>query len=81
MAFNMPAYYNTTMKPVSDNSLSTYSFQPKEVPESNSKRMGTRSDVPWLISRSRMEEAKGAQDTSISWQQMESHTQLGGGGK
>ena len=56
-------------------------FQPKVVPEPNLKRMGTGSDVPWRISRSRMEEAKGAKDTSISWQQMESHTRPGGGGK
>ena len=81
MAFNMPACYNAAMKPVSDNSLSTHSFQPKEVLDLNLKRIGMGSDVPWHISRLGMEEAKGAQETSVSRRQMESHTRLNGRGK
>ena len=40
MAFNTPAQCNASVKPLSDNSLSTHSFQPKVVLDPNSKRMG-----------------------------------------
>ena len=52
MAFNTPAGCSNPIKPVSDNSLSTHSFQPKAVPDPNSKRMGTGSKVPWQMTRS-----------------------------
>ena len=81
IAFNTSAYYNVAMKTISANSSSTHSFQPKEVPDPNLKRMGIGSEVPWHVSRSGIEEAKGAQDTSMSWQQMESHTRPDGGDK
>ena len=64
MAFNMPDYCSAAMKPVLENSLSTYSFQPKEVSDPNSKRMGTGSEVPWRISISGIEEAKGVTTAS-----------------
>ena len=67
MAFNTPDCYNAAIKPTLDNSVSTHSFQPKDIPDPNSKRMGTGSEVPWRISRSGIEEAKGAQETPVSW--------------
>jgi len=61
------------MKTMSDNSLSAYSVQPKEVLDLNSKRIGMGSEVPWRMSRLGIEEAKGAQDTFVLWWQIESH--------
>ena len=58
MAFNTLACY--PMKLVSDNSLSTYSLQPKAVLDPNSKWIGTGSEVPWRMTISRIEEANGA---------------------
>ena len=81
MAFNTPAHYNAAMKPLSDNSSSAYSFQLKEIPNPNSKRIGTGSEVPWCMMRSGIEEAKGAQDTSLLQRQMESHIRPDGKGK
>ena len=60
MAFNMLACCNAAMKPISYNSVSTHSLQPKEVLDPNSKRIGTGNEVPWQISRSGMVEAKEA---------------------
>ena len=52
MAFNTPVGCSNPIKPVSDSSLSTHSFQPRAVPDPNSKRMGTGSKVPWQMTRS-----------------------------
>jgi len=60
MAFKTPARYNNPMELMSDNSLSTHSFQPKVVPDPNSKWIGTRSEVPWRMTRSGIEEANKA---------------------
>ena len=46
IAFNTPARYSKPIKPISDNSLSTHSFQPKAMPDSNSKWMGIGNAVP-----------------------------------
>ena len=80
MALNTPACCNATMKPLSDNSLSTHSFQPKAIPDPNLKRIGMGSEVPWWITRSGIEEANGAQDISVLRWQRASHTWLGGYG-
>ena len=81
MAFNTPTRCNATVKILSDNLSSTYSFQPKAVPDPNSKTMGTGSEVPWLMTRLGIEEANKAQDTSVLQRQMESHTRPSDGGK
>ena len=60
MAFKTLACCNNPMKPVSDNSLSTHSLQPKAVPDPNSKWMGTGSKMPWRMTRSGIEEANWA---------------------
>ena len=60
MTFNTLAYCNVAIKPTSDSSMSTHSFRPKDVTKPNLKRMGMGSEVPWRMSRSRIEEAKGA---------------------
>ena len=64
MAFKTPAHCNNPMKLVSDDSLSTHSLQPKAVPDPNSKWIGTGSKMPWQMTRSGIEEANGAQETS-----------------
>ena len=81
MAFNTPTHCNATMKILLDNSSSTHSFQPKVVLDPNSKRMGTGSEVPWPMTRSGIEEANRAQNTSVLQRQTESHTRPSGGGK
>ena len=64
MAFRTPARYNNPIKPVSDNSLSTHSLQPKAIPDPNSKWIGMGSEMPWRMTRSGIEKANGAQETS-----------------
>lgn len=77
MAFNMPARWSVVIKLTLDNFVSTHSFQHNDVPNSNLKKMGMGNEVPWWMSRLGMEEAKGVQETSKSWQQRESHTRHG----
>ena len=61
--------------------MSTHYFQPNEVPNPNSKRMGMGNAVPRQMLRLGIEEAKGAQETLESRQPRESHTWPGGGGE
>jgi len=68
MAFNTPTFCSTAIKLTLDNSVSTHSFQPYNVLDPNSMRMGTGSEVFWRISSSGIEEAIGAQETSELWQ-------------
>ena len=78
MALNTPAYCNAAIKPLFDNSLSTHSFQPKAIPDPNSKKMGTGSEVPWQITRSGIEEANRAQYIFVLRWQRASHTRPSG---
>ena len=59
MAFKTPARCNNPIKPVSDNSLSTHSLQPKAIPNPNSKWIGIGSEMPWRMTRLRTEEPTG----------------------
>ena len=80
MAFNMPAHCSASIKPLLDNSASTHSFQLEVVLDPNLKRMGTGNEVPWRITRSRIEEANGAHDISVLRQQRARHTRPSGRG-
>lgn len=63
------------MKPVLESSVFTHSFQPNDLGDPNSKRMGTGNVVPWRMARSGMEKANGTQETSKSRCSRDSATQ------